>query len=123
MAPVKRKILKSVAAVLPRPQIRRGIKRKAMRTVTAVLPVAESRRGDCNNCGACCTLPTPCWFLRYREDGSSFCAIYHFRPPNCRKYPRTHEEFITQETCGFWFEGQDESSVEIAVDRIRRATS
>lgn len=100
--------------------MRRGIKQKALRTVTAVLPVADNRRGSCNNCGACCTLPTPCWFLRYRGDGSSYCAIYHFRPPNCRKYPRTHEEFITQDTCGFWFEGQSAPALEFPLTQLAR---
>lgn len=77
---------------------------KAKRTVTCVLPVSKKRRGRCVNCGACCKLPNVCRFLRYADDGKQYCSIYMIRPLNCRKYPRTESEFITQETCGFSFD-------------------
>ena len=80
-----------------------AMKAKLRRTLTSILPVAENRRGGCNNCGECCKLPTPCLFLRYRESGESYCGIYRFRPLNCRKYPRVHDELVTAETCGYWF--------------------
>jgi len=77
---------------------------KAKRTVTSVLPVSKNRKGQCVNCGACCKLPNECPFLRYADDGKEYCSIYPIRPLNCRKYPRTESEFITQETCGFNFD-------------------
>lgn len=76
---------------------------KVKRTITAVLPVFKNRRGKCINCGACCRLPTMCYFLKFDRDGKSYCSIHPIRPLNCRKYPRTKEEFITEETCGFKF--------------------
>ncbi|MDA8403086.1 MAG: hypothetical protein M0Z56_02650 [Desulfobacteraceae bacterium] len=80
------------------------MKAKAKRTLTCVLPVAKNRTGQCIGCGACCRLPNPCHFLKYREDGGSFCSIYPVRPLNCRKYPRTASECLTSATCGFQFE-------------------
>ncbi len=80
------------------------MKAKIRRTLTSILPVAENRRGACNNCGACCKLPTPCRFLGHKASGESYCRIYSLRPLNCRKYPRAAGELITAETCGFWFE-------------------
>lgn len=77
---------------------------KAKRTVTALLPVAENRRGQCINCGACCKLPNVCPFIKSAEDGKEYCSIYGLRPLNCRKYPRTESESVTQDTCGFTFE-------------------
>jgi len=77
---------------------------KVKRTLTCVLPISENRKGDCVNCGACCKLPNVCPFLRYNSDGKAYCAIYIIRPLNCRKYPRTENEFITKETCGYRFE-------------------
>ncbi|MBM4155612.1 MAG: hypothetical protein FJ221_11375 [Lentisphaerae bacterium] len=77
---------------------------KLLRTFTAFLPVDKSRRGACGSCGLCCALPNRCPFLRYRIDGASYCGIYHFRPLNCRKYPRCPSEHITQPECGFTFE-------------------
>ncbi|MBL7154145.1 MAG: YkgJ family cysteine cluster protein [Phycisphaerae bacterium] len=74
------------------------------RTVTALLPVSKNRKGQCIGCGACCKLPNVCPFLKHHPDGKSYCAIYSIRPLNCRKYPRTKSEFITEETCGFRFE-------------------
>ena len=80
------------------------MRHKIKRLATSVLlPVAENRRGDCNRCGECCKLPYPCPFLRYDENGLSSCAVYHFRPPSCRKYPRTAAENLTHEVCGYYF--------------------
>jgi hypothetical protein len=79
------------------------MKNKLKRLATSLLPVADNRRGECNRCGECCKLPYPCPFLRYDEDGLSSCAVYSFRPPSCRKYPRVASENITQETCGYYF--------------------
>ena len=76
---------------------------KIKRTLTSVLPVAENRTGKCNNCGACCMLPNVCPFLRFKPDGKSYSLIHFIRPLNCRKYPRTESECITQDTCGFKF--------------------
>jgi len=80
------------------------LKAKAKRTITSVLPVSKTRSGQCIGCGACCRLPSPCYFLKYREDGSGFCSIYAIRSLNCRKYPRTASECLTSATCGFRFE-------------------
>lgn len=77
---------------------------KAKRTITAVLPVSERRGDKCINCGACCKLPNACPFIKPDEDGKEFCSIYPIRPLNCRKYPRTESECVTQHTCGFKFE-------------------
>jgi Fe-S-cluster containining protein len=79
------------------------MKKKLKRFATSLLPVAVNRRGDCNRCGACCKLPYECPFLRYDEDGLASCAVYRFRPPSCRKYPRTYDENLTPETCGYYF--------------------
>jgi len=78
---------------------------KIRRTIGAFLPVAKNREGQCQRCGACCHLPVRCWFLKQRSDGTQYCAIYHFRPLNCRKYPRTEKEHITKCSCGFSFDG------------------
>ncbi len=77
---------------------------KIKRTFTAVLPISERRKGQCNHCGACCKLPNVCPFLKQKPDGQSYCSIYPIRPMNCRKYPRTESEFITEDTCGYRFE-------------------
>ena len=87
------------------------MKNKIRRTLTSLLPVADNRRGSCNNCGACCKLPNPCRFLRYRESGESYCGIYRFRPLNCRKYPRAADELVTADTCGYWFADVRDESV------------
>jgi hypothetical protein len=79
------------------------MKRKIKRLATSLLPVAPNRFGECNRCGECCKLPYPCPFLRYDAEGLSMCAIYKFRPPSCRKYPRTAEENLTPQVCGFGF--------------------
>jgi hypothetical protein len=79
------------------------MKNKLKRLTTSLLPVAANRRGECNRCGHCCKLPYPCVFLRYDEEGLSRCAVYRFRPPSCRKYPRTASENVTAEACGFYF--------------------
>jgi len=86
-------------------QVLPGMKEKIRRTLTSILPIAADRQGECNNCGACCKLPSPCMFLGYRESGESYCRIYKIRPLNCRKYPRTAAELVTAETCGFTFAG------------------
>ncbi len=77
---------------------------KIKRTLTSVLPVARNRKGQCLLCGACCRLPNVCLFLRTNGTGEMYCSIYHVRPLNCRKYPRTQPEQITADTCGFRFE-------------------
>ncbi len=77
---------------------------KTKRTFTSVLAVSENRKGKCVNCGACCRLPVDCPFLKPGPDGKIFCSIYAFRPLNCRKYPRTESELITEDTCGYRFE-------------------
>ena len=76
---------------------------KLKRLTTSLLPIDEGRRGECNRCGECCKLPYPCPFLRFDDQGLSSCAVYHARPPSCRKYPRVASENVTQETCGFYF--------------------
>lgn len=84
------------------------MKSKFKRLVTSLLPVADNRQGACNRCGECCKLPYPCPFLRYDEEGLSVCSVYHFRPPSCRKYPRTADENLTPETCGYYFVSSEE---------------
>jgi uncharacterized protein len=84
---------------------------KLKRLTTSLLPVAANRRGECNRCGACCKLPYPCPFLRFDDEGLSSCAVYHIRPPSCRKYPRIASEHLTQEKCGFYFVAQEELEV------------
>jgi hypothetical protein len=74
------------------------------RTLTSGLPVSPKRKGRCAQCGACCKLPNVCLFLKTDGDGKGRCAIYPIRPLNCRKYPRTESEHITQDTCGYRFE-------------------
>ncbi|MAG45539.1 MAG: hypothetical protein CMH63_02075 [Nanoarchaeota archaeon] len=75
---------------------------KIKRTLTSLLPVTKNREGNCKNCGACCQLPNKCSFLRFKNK-TSYCIIHPFRPLNCRKYPRTEKEFLTQKTCGHKF--------------------
>jgi hypothetical protein len=81
----------------------RELANKLKRFSTSALPIDAGRRGSCNRCGECCKLPFPCPFLRYDADGLSSCAVYHARPPSCRKYPRTVHENVTPETCGYYF--------------------
>jgi hypothetical protein len=81
---------------------------KLKRLSTSLLPVDAGRRGACNRCGACCKLPYPCPFLRLDAQGSSRCAVYHLRPPSCRKYPRVASENLTPEQCGYRFVTQEE---------------
>ncbi|MCP4397733.1 MAG: hypothetical protein GY801_10600 [bacterium] len=76
---------------------------KFLRTLGAFFPISPQRRGHCLNCGACCRLPNRCGFLKEGDDGKQFCAVYRFRPPNCRKYPRVEREWIVREHCGFYF--------------------
>ena len=78
---------------------------KLKRSLTAFLPVSKDRKGKCIGCGSCCKLPVKCIFLRENEDGTcGTCTIYKFRPPTCRKYPRTKDEHITSEKCGYRFD-------------------
>lgn len=93
------------------------MKKKLKRLATSLLPVAANRIGSCNRCGECCKLPYPCPFLRYDAEGLSLCAIYNFRPPSCRKYPRTSEENLTAEICGFSFVPVTEG-VEVALPEV-----
>jgi len=81
---------------------------KLKRFTTSLLPIDPTRQGECNRCGACCKLPYPCPFLRFDDDGLSSCAVYHVRPPSCRKYPRTADENLTPEQCGFSFASTQE---------------
>jgi len=76
---------------------------KVKRTFTSVLAVAKNRKGKCLSCGKCCRLPNICPFLKFK-DNKSYCLIYPARPMNCRKYPRTENEHIFNESCGFRFE-------------------
>jgi Fe-S-cluster containining protein len=77
---------------------------KIKRTFTAFLPVDKNRRGQCIRCGRCCRLPNDCPFLKIKEDGNAVCLIYLIRPLNCRKYPRTKDEWLTSDVCGFRFD-------------------
>jgi uncharacterized protein len=77
---------------------------KLKRTVTAFLPVSKTRRGQCLRCGACCKLPNVCPGLRFDAQGKAVCKIYPLRSMNCRKYPRTQSEHITESSCGIHFE-------------------
>lgn len=75
---------------------------KIKRTITSVLPIDKKRQGHCANCGKCCCLPQRCPFLKEAGD-KSYCSIYKVRPLNCRKYPRTADEFVSNDQCGFKF--------------------
>lgn len=77
---------------------------KLIRTITSLLPIAKNRKWNCINCGECCKLPSVCPFLKYNEKWKSYCSVYAFRPLVCRKYPRIKKEWITQKTCGYFFE-------------------
>jgi hypothetical protein len=77
---------------------------KLTRTLTSLLPVENHRRGSCNQCGECCRLPFTCFFLRTGTDGKSYCSAYRFRPPTCRKFPRTRAQLeLVKDVCGFSF--------------------
>jgi hypothetical protein len=77
---------------------------KLTRTLTSLLPVEGHRTGSCNQCGECCRLPFTCIFLRTGEDGKSYCSAYRFRPPTCRKFPRTSAQLeLVRGVCGFSF--------------------
>ena len=81
--------------------------RKLLRNITAFLPVDGSRHGTCRQCGNCCRLPYECPMLAHDADGTHYCRIYRFRPLSCKKYPRTADEHLTSDTCGFRFHGGD----------------
>jgi len=73
----------------------------------AFFPVAKNRRGQCADCGACCQLPTKCFFLRFESGGKSYCVIKRkigFAFLNCQKYPITEKEWITPKKCGYRFD-------------------
>lgn len=77
---------------------------KLTRTLTSLLPVEDHRTGSCNQCGECCRLPFTCIFLQTGMDGKSYCSAYRFRPPNCRKFPRTRAQLeLVKNTCGYSF--------------------
>jgi len=77
---------------------------KLTRTLTSLLPVENDRTGSCHQCGACCRLPFTCVFLRSGTDGNSYCSAYRFRPPTCRKFPRTRAQLeLVSDVCGFSF--------------------
>jgi hypothetical protein len=77
---------------------------KLTRTLTSLLPVDDHRTGGCHQCGACCRLPFACMFLRTGTDGKSYCSAYRFRPPACRKFPRTSTQLeLVRDVCGFSF--------------------
>lgn len=100
------------------------MKNKIKRTLSSFLPVEEGRNGACNNCGACCHLPFRCLFLKTAETGKEYCSIYTVRPPNCRKFPRTREEFeLVRDTCGFEFETVDETAGEQIIKFKKSAKS
>jgi len=85
---------------------------KILRTFTSLLPVDKNRTGECNNCGACCRLPFRCIFLKSAEAGKEYCSIYKFRPPNCRKFPRSLEQYnLVESTCSFDFTKNTDNSV------------
>ncbi len=82
-----------------------GLNGKIRRAATSILlPVDGNRAGECKGCGACCMFVYKCPFLRFENHNShrAICAIYGFRPPMCRKYPRTKEEQARQ-PCGYYF--------------------
>lgn len=85
------------------------MKNKLKRTFTSLLSIEEGRSGSCNNCGACCRLPFRCIFLKTSPDEKEYCSIYAVRPPNCRKFPRSREEYeLVKEVCGFSFDADKE---------------
>lgn len=77
---------------------------KIKRTISSILPVDKNRSGECNGCGDCCKLPFRCAFLKEPEEGKFLCSIYSIRPLNCRKFPRSRDQWETvKENCGFSF--------------------
>ena len=88
---------------------------KLKRTLTSLMPVEDGRIGSCNNCGACCRLPFRCMFSKTTTDENNeqkeYCSIYTVRPPNCRKFPRSAEEYsLVKDTCGFDFNEASQTS-------------
>ena len=81
---------------------RHNIRSKITRTLTAFKPVEGNRVGKCRCCGACCELVFRCPFLKYK-DKKAVCIINGFKPPVCKKYPRTADEHVTKDVCGFQF--------------------
>ena len=78
-------------------------------STSLVLPVDKNRRGECARCGACCMFLFKCPFLKFVEGNpnSATCKAYPFRPPQCRKYPRTRSEQI-HHPCGYYFADEPE---------------
>ncbi|HIO93261.1 MAG TPA: hypothetical protein EYG68_10540 [Leucothrix mucor] len=77
---------------------------KIKRTITSLLPVDEGRSGECNGCGDCCKLPFRCTFLKETDGGNYSCSIYKVRPLNCRKFPRSSQQWETvKENCAYSF--------------------
>ncbi|PWQ93055.1 YkgJ family cysteine cluster protein [Leucothrix pacifica] len=88
---------------------------KFVRTITSILPVHKNRTGSCSGCGACCKLPVRCVFLTTDNDGLFRCSIYKYRPPNCRKFPRTPSQLkLVEGECTYTF-------TSISPDRIGKA--
>jgi len=79
---------------------------KGIRFFTSFLPILPGRVGSCKRCGACCQLPKKCPFLAYDENGLAICKVYPLRSLSCRKYPRSSEEHLTTDCCGFTFKEQ-----------------
>lgn len=84
-------------------KMRKELIGKLIRVPKYWLPVASNRRGKCIGCGACCKLVINCPFLKYDENGKARCRIYPIRFLGCRKYPRTEKDWVTKDTCGFYF--------------------
>ena len=80
---------------------------KVLRQITAFSPVYKHRSGTCKRCGACCKLPYTCPWLRTDKSGLIRCSVYFFRPPSCRKYPRTRAEHLTKDVCPIKFGGSE----------------
>jgi len=79
------------------------MKDKILRSLTQMLPV-HNRGGSCNECAACCKLPTRCVFLKDNSDGSGRCTVYKYRPLVCRKFPRTEKQLaLVKDKCSFFF--------------------
>jgi len=77
---------------------------KFTRTVASILPVEKNRLGSCNQCGECCKLPFRCFFLKSDDEGKYYCSAYKFRPPICKKFPRTQSQLLLVDAhCGYSF--------------------
>ena len=45
-----------------------------------------------------------CVFLKSNSKGKNCCMIQKYKPLQCKKYPRTKKEWMTQKSCGYRFE-------------------